>query len=172
MFTPFQLLPMSSPCVDQQQQQQQQTPTMEKLLHSENPSTNNNNNNLISNSNINSQGEQHQSKSIGAAGEDRLLGANEASSSSGVGSGTLKVSSGKRKMDFGSSSSSSNNSNSANYSGIASSSAGVSSNGGSLAARFAQLQRPTLKSPDYENIVEDALEPHQLLYDYSSCDAW
>lgn len=159
---------MSSPCVDQQQQQQ--TPTMEKLLHSENSSTNNNNNNLISNSNINSQGEQHQSKSIGAAGEDRLLGANEASSSSGVGSGTLKVSSGKRKMDFGSGSS--NNSNSANYSGIASGSAGVSSTGGSLAAQFAQLQRPTLKSPDYENIVEDALEPHQLLYDYSSCDAW
>lgn len=165
MYFSFQLLPMSSPCVDQQQQQQ--TPIMEKMLHSENSSTNNNNN-LISNSNINSQGEQHQSKSI-AAGEDRLLGANEASSSSGVGSGTLKVSSGKRKMDFGSSS---NNSNSANYSGIASGSAGVSSNGGSLAAQFAQLQRPTLKSPDYENIVEDALEPHQLLYDYSSCDAW
>lgn len=77
-------------------------------------------------------------------------------------------------MDFGKSGSGSVNSNSAIYSGMASGNPG-SSNQGVNSARAnaaALLRRPTLMSRDYENIIDDDLEPHQLLYDYSSYDAW
>ncbi|KAJ6642585.1 Mediator of RNA polymerase II transcription subunit 13 [Pseudolycoriella hygida] len=34
------------------------------------------------------------------------------------------------------------------------------------------LKRPTLSSRDYENVIDDDFMPHQLLYDYSTWDAW
>lgn len=37
---------------------------------------------------------------------------------------------------------------------------------------IALLKRPSLTSRDYENIVDDDYMPHQLLYDYSTLDAW
>lgn len=174
---PPQLLPMSSPCVDQaqpQQQQihpqQQQTPNTEKPFSSENSSTSNNKN-LINNS----QGDTKSSLSAQAGGADDRLGGETSSPANINNISTVKVnsssSSGKRKMDFGGSSNS--NSNSANYSGIAS--GNVSGNSvNSATASLAQLllKRPTLLSQDYENIVEDELDPHQLLYDYTSSDAW
>lgn len=34
------------------------------------------------------------------------------------------------------------------------------------------MKRPILTSRDYENIIDDDYMPHQLLYDYSTWDAW
>lgn len=34
------------------------------------------------------------------------------------------------------------------------------------------MKRPILSSRDYENIIDDDYMPHQLLYDYSTWDAW
>lgn len=164
---------MASPSVDQQQQQPPTT-VMEKLLNSENNST----------SNLNSQGVANKSSSLLAQTEDRLVvGAHQFSTEPGCSSTTATssnnssnpfkgnsagCSSSKRKMDFGSSSF---NPNSANCSGISSVSGNNSNGSGSFATQL--LKRPTLMSHDYENIIDDDdAAPNQLLYDYSSCDAW
>lgn len=166
----FQLLPMSSPSVDQHQPP---TTVMEKLLNSENSST----------SNFISQGVANKSSSSLLA-EDRLVvGAHQFSTEPGSSTNTATSSSSnpfkgnsagcassKRKMDFGSGNISLN-SNSANCSGISSISGNNSNGSGSFAAQL--LKRPTLMSHDYENIIDDDdAAPNQLLYDYSSCDAW
>lgn len=37
---------------------------------------------------------------------------------------------------------------------------------------LSSMKRPILSSRDYENIIDDDYMPHQLLYDYSTWDAW
>ena len=185
----LQLLPISSPCVDQQgSQQQQQAPgTLEKALESASGNGASSNVNNLMNSSSQGDAKSSPMQHAPSGGDDRV-GASAvmtpssavgsvvgAGVRSGVGSGAvMKVGSsnpGKRKMDF-----SSNNSslNSANYSGIASGSSSNNNGGNSVAASLAQLllKRPTLVSHDYENIVEDELEPHHLLYDFSTADTW
>lgn len=39
-------------------------------------------------------------------------------------------------------------------------------------SNIVSLKRPSLISKDYENIIDDDLEPQQLLYDYTMWDAW
>lgn len=40
------------------------------------------------------------------------------------------------------------------------------------ASKTLSLKRPSLSSKDYENITDEDYVPHQLLYDYSTWDAW
>ncbi|XP_059615269.1 mediator of RNA polymerase II transcription subunit 13 isoform X2 [Phlebotomus argentipes] len=46
---------------------------------------------------------------------------------------------------------------------------GISCNSSSFVS---SLKRPQLCSKDYENIIDDDYVPHQLLYDYSTWEAW
>lgn len=46
---------------------------------------------------------------------------------------------------------------------------GISGNSNSFVS---SLKRPQLCSKDYENIIDDDYVPHQLLYDYSTWEAW
>lgn len=68
-----------------------------------------------------------------------------------------------------------NNSNGDGTSG--SNSENANSNGNStmnsdLKNILSSMKRPILSSKDYENIIDDDYMPHQLLYDYSTWDAW
>lgn len=69
-----------------------------------------------------------------------------------------------------------NNSNSDSTSVSGNSSANANSSGAAmnpdLKNILSLLKRPILTSRDYENIIDDDYMPHQLLYDYSTWDAW
>lgn len=71
-----------------------------------------------------------------------------------------------------------NNSNSdgASVSGNSSANANNSSGGSTMNSDLKNIlslmKRPILSSRDYENIIDDDYMPHQLLYDYSTWDAW
>lgn len=72
-----------------------------------------------------------------------------------------------------------NNSDGTSASGIASNNSNnvnVNSGNGTMNADLknilSMMKRPILSSRDYENIIDDDYMPHQLLYDYSTWDAW
>lgn len=157
------------------------TTVMEKLLNSENNSTSNLNSVDASSikvedrlgGSVGSGGgggiasrvskEQVSSSSSSSVAAHNLNSSSNANTSKvnslGVNSNNAGCSSSKRKMDF------SSNSVNLTSSGIHS----VNPSGSSVPVT---LKRPILTSRDYENIIDDDLEPHQLLYDYSSEEAW
>lgn len=67
-----------------------------------------------------------------------------------------------------------NNSNSdgTSVSGSANANSGNSTMSSDLKNILSLMKRPILSSRDYENIIDDDYMPHQLLYDYSTWDAW
>lgn len=67
-----------------------------------------------------------------------------------------------------------NNSDGASVSGNSSANAnsGNATMNSDLKNILSLMKRPILSSRDYENIIDDDYMPHQLLYDYSTWDAW
>lgn len=98
---------------------------------------------------------------------------NENMNTSGGGCGG-KISNNNNNSNTINNSTSSNMMNNSNVNGVGSCSTTSANSSINMETKnfLTLLKRPLLASRDYENIIDDDYLPNQLLYDYSTLEAW